>query len=214
MDWLDNASVGFLVVFLGTLFLVGELLVKMRGLFAVIGIVLMSLFFAYHIDAASGLWIVLLYGAGLGLIIFDGKVTGDGTIALLGALMMIMGIAVPAPGFLYGSLAAMGFILGALASTFFLRVFSRRELWSKITLKDKMTGDLGYNSINETYKDLVGQKGKTMTDFRPIGTIDIDGSQYSATSGGQWIKAGEEIEVIEVDGTRILVKKLEEQKES
>lgn len=52
-----------------------------------------------------------------------------------------------------------------------------------------------------------------MTDFRPTGTIDIEGNPYSATSGGRWIKADTEVEVVSVDGTRILVKAVEVENE-
>ncbi|MDA3130708.1 NfeD family protein [Aliibacillus thermotolerans] len=208
MAWLDYASIGFLVVFLGTVFLVGELLVKAKGIFAILGILLMSLFFSYHIDSISGLWIILLYIVGLGLIILDGKVISDGTIAILGAVLMSFGLAVPVPGFTYGLLVIFGFVIGLFASSLFLKVFPRRNLWSKITLRDRLTGEEGFNSLNETYTGLVGKKGKTLTPFRPTGTVVIDGKQYSATSGAQWIEPNEEVEVISVDGTRILIKKM------
>ncbi len=213
MEILNIASVGFLVVFLGTLFLFGELLVKVKGIFAIIGIGIMALYFSFHISADIGLWVVLLYIIGLSLIIIDGKVITDGTVALLGIILMILGLAIPSPSVLYGVLASMGFILGGVSASFFLKVFPPRKLWSKMTLKDRLTGDLGYNSINETYKNLIGKKGVTQTPFRPIGTVLIDGEQYSATSGTHWIETNVEVEVISVDGTRILVKKVEEKNE-
>ncbi|MCM3712873.1 NfeD family protein [Halalkalibacter oceani] len=214
MEWLDSASIGFLVVFLGTLFLIGELLVRAKGLFALLGIAIMAMYFSYHLSGEVGFWVVILYVVGLALIIIDGKVITDGTVALLGIILMIIGLAVPAPTFLYGVFVSMGFLLGGFGSALFLKVFPSRNLWAKMTLKDRLTGDLGYNSINESYTSLVGKEGKTLTPFRPTGSIEIDGAQYSATSGGQWIEAGAPIEVVSVDGTRIVVKKREENKES
>ena len=38
--------------------------------------------------------------------------------------------------------------------------------------------------------------------------MNIEGQPYSATSGGQWIEAEQEIEVTSVDGTRILVARM------
>ncbi|SDH49122.1 NfeD-like C-terminal, partner-binding [Alteribacillus persepolensis] len=213
MELLQHASIGFFIVFFGTVFLTGELLVKAKGLFAVLGIAFMSLYFSYHIDSSAGLWILILYGVGLSLIIVDGKVISDGTIALLGALLMGLGLAVPTPSITYAILVVFGFILGMFAAGLFLKVFPRRKLWSKITLRDRMSGDLGYNSMNETYTELKGREGKTLTPFRPIGTIMIDGNEYSATSGGQWLEADEEVVVTDVDGTRILVKRKEQVKE-
>ncbi|SDI86791.1 NfeD family protein [Alteribacillus bidgolensis] len=213
MELLNYASIGFLIVFFGTVFLTGEMLVKAKGLFAVLGIAFMSLFFSVHIDSASSMWILILYAAGLGLIILDGKVISDGTIAVLGALLMGLGIAVPTPNITYGILVVFGFIIGLFAAGLFLKVFPRRKLWSKITLRDRLSGEQGYNSMSDTYKALEGKEGKTITPFRPIGTITIEGDQYSATSGGQWIESGEEIVVVSVDGTRILVKRKENNNE-
>ncbi len=214
MEWLDLPSVGFIVVFLGTLFLIGELLVRAKGLFAILGIAIMAMYFSYHLTGDTGLWVVLLYIVGLVLIIVDGKVITDGTVALLGVVLMIIGLAVPAPTFIYGTLVSMGFIVGGFSSALFLKVFPSRNLWAKMTLKDKLTSDLGYNSINEQYHELIGKQGRTVSSFRPTGTVEIAGEQYSATSGSHWIEANTDIIVTSVDGTRILIKSLKDSQKS
>ncbi|WP_018923754.1 NfeD family protein [Salsuginibacillus kocurii] len=206
MAWLDISSFGFLVIFLATTFLIGELLVKSKGIFGAIGILLMAFYFGHHIDGVSGLWVIILYVAGLALIIFDGKVISDGTVAIFGIVLMIIGVAVPTPDMVYGLLVTMGIILGGFSAALFLKVFPRRELWTKITLRDRLSGEEGYNSINEKYHELVGKEGKAITDFRPTGTIEIEGEAYSATSGGQWLKSGTKVTVDNVDGTRIVVR--------
>lgn len=210
MEWLDSASIGFLVVFLGTLFLIGELLVRAKGFFAILGIAIMAMYFSYHLSGDVGFWVVILYVVGLSLIVIDGKVITDGTVALLGVVLMIIGLAVPAPSFIYGALVSMGFLLGGFSSALFLKVFPSRNLWAKMTLKDRLTGDLGYNSINEGYRMLVGKQGRTLSAFRPTGSVEIEGKQYSATSGSQWLEANMDVVVTSVDGTRIVVKKVEE----
>ncbi|WNF37753.1 NfeD family protein [Bacillaceae bacterium IKA-2] len=215
MEILNNASVGFFVVFLGTVFLFGELLVKAKGLFAIVGIGVMAAYFSFHITPGSGmgLWVALLYIIGISLIVLDGKVFTDGTIALLGIFLMVLGIAIPSPSIIYGFLAAMGLLLGVAAASLFLKVFPSRTLWAKMTLKDKLTGEAGYNSINTSYRDLVGKEGKTTTPFRPIGTIIIDDNYYSATSDNLWLDAGTAVKVISVDGTRIVVNEIKSKKE-
>ncbi|WP_062046350.1 NfeD family protein [Bacillus sp. JCM 19034] len=213
MQWLDSETIGFIFVFLGTLFLIGELFVKAKGIFAILGIAIMATFFSYHVSADAGLWVVILYIIGLLLIIIDGKVITDGTIALIGVILMIVGLSIPSPTFLYGVFVSMAFILGGFSSLLFLKVFPSRELWAKMTLKDRLTSDLGYNSISDEYKVLVGKKGRTISPFRPTGSIEIDGRQYSATSGGLWLEVNTAIEVTSVDGTRIVVKPLEEKTE-
>ncbi|SDY53389.1 NfeD-like C-terminal, partner-binding [Evansella caseinilytica] len=205
MEVLDNASLGFLVIFIATLFIFGELMVKAKGIFAVIGIVIMTMYFSYHLTATASIWVILLYIVGLLLIIFDGKVTTDGTIALIGLLMMILGLALPAPSIMYGVLVAMALIVAAPTSYLFTKVFPPRNMWSKMTLKERLTGDLGYNSMNADYKDLVGKTGVTKTSFRPTGTVEIEGKLYSATTDNQWMDTEQKVKVISVDGTRIVV---------
>lgn len=210
MDILNISSVGFFVVFLGTLFLFGELLVKGKGIFAVIGIGIMATYFSYHITPGSGMgmWVALLYIIGIFLLIIDGKFISDGTLALLGIFLMLVGIAIPTPSFVYGFLVSMALLLGAGASVFFLKVFPARNLWSKMTLKDRLTSDLGYNSLNASYKELIGKQAITKTPFRPIGTIEVEGKYYSATSDSEWLNPNTNVEVVSVDGTRIVVKKV------
>lgn len=211
MEWLDSATIGFVVVFLGTLFLIGELLVRTKGIFAILGIAIMAMYFSYHLSNDVGLWIVLIYIIGISLIVLDGKVITDGTVALFGVVLMIAGLALPSPNFLYGFFVSMAALLGGFSSLLFLKVFPPRNLWSRMTLKERLTSDKGYNSLNEQYLALVGKEGKTITPFRPTGSIEIEGKQYSATSGGQWLESGEPIVVESVDGTRIVVRKVEKE---
>ncbi|AXF54720.1 NfeD family protein [Salicibibacter kimchii] len=205
MEWLDIEIFGFLVVFLATMLFFGELLVKAKGIFGIIGFALITLYFAHHIGDASGLWVIILYAAGLISIVIDGKVLGDGTLSFVGAVLMIIGLTVPAPGLMYAFLVGFAVMLGALASFFFTKVFPRRELWSKMTLKETMSSEEGYNSMNEGYSELIGKEGIALTDFRPIGTIEIEGQAYSATTGASWLEKNTTVRVTSVDGTRIVV---------
>lgn len=213
MEFLDIAVLGFFVIFLATLFIFGEVMVKAKGLFAVIGIVLMTTYFSYHLTAADGMWVILLYMIGMALIIFDGKVTTDGTIAGVGIILMILGLAIPAPTFTYGVLVSLAFVLAAPTSYLFTKVFPSRSIWEKMLFKDRMTSEEGYNSMNDSYKELVGKEGKTKTPFRPTGTVEIDGKLYSATSDNLWLKEETEVKILAADGTRILVSPVEDVKD-
>lgn len=205
MEFLDMAVLGFFVVFLATLFIFGEVMVKAKGLFAVVGIVIMAVYFSYHLSPADSMWVVLLYVIGLALIIFDGKVTTDGSIAGVGIILMILGLAIPAPTFTYGLLVSMAFVFAAPTSYLFTKVFTARTMWEKILLKDRLTGEEGYNSMNESYSELVGKEGLTKTPFRPTGTVEIEGKLYSATTDNFWLEENSEVTVLSADGTRILI---------
>jgi len=210
METILNADwVGFVIVGLGTMFLLGEILVNMRGVFALLGISFIVLYFyMYLTDPSTFVIMLIIYFIGLLLIIIDGKLLNDGTLATLGLAGMVLSVVIAAPNFYAGLYSVIGVILGAAVSFSFLKVFKRRNMWNKIMLKDRLTQEAGYSSLNEEYEQLVGKKGITLTDLRPVGTINIDEKDYSAISNAQWIKKGTNVQVTQVDGTRILVKEL------
>ena len=204
MSWL-----GFVIVGLGTMFLIGELLVNMRGVFAILGIIFITIYFyAYLNDVSSFIILLAVYFVGLILILIDGKLLNDGTLAVLGLISMVLAVVIAAPDIYTGIYAVIGIIVGIAISFSFLKVFKRREMWGKIALKDRLTKEAGYSSINMEYKQLIHKTGVTITDLRPIGTIRVDEKDYSAISDAQWIKKGSMIKIVEVDGTRILVEEI------
>lgn len=204
-DW-----IAFFITGLGTLFLIGEMLVNMRGVFALLGIGFISVYFAVYQDTSSLLLMLIMYFVGILLIVIDGKVVNDGTLAIIGVVTMLAAVALAADTVASGLYAVIGVLLGGGGALFFPKVFKSRNLWSKITLKDRLTTEDGYSTMNQEYIKLVGERGITLTDLRPIGTIEINGREYSAISNGQWINRGKTVKVVQVDGTRILVTLIED----
>ncbi|MEC5422241.1 NfeD family protein [Virgibacillus sp. C22-A2] len=208
MDIFSLEWIGFVITGLGTLFLIGEVLVNMRGFFALLGIGFITVYFSVYLETGSFMIMLIIYFVGLLLIIIDGKLLNDGTLATLGVASMLAAVALPAPSLFAGMYAVVGVLLGGGASFFFLKVFKRREMWTKITLKDQLTSEAGYNSMNKTYGKLVNKEGVTRSDLRPVGTIRVDNTDYSAISNGQWIAKDSRVKIVQVDGTKILVEKI------
>ena len=201
----DLEWIGIIITFFGTLFLIGEVLVNMRGLFALLGIGFISVYFGAYAETGSLILMIIIYIVGLVLIIIDGKLLNDGTLATVGLASMLTAVGVAAPTLTSALFAIIGVILGTGCSFFFLKVFKRREMWTKIALKDQLSKEAGYNSMNMEYKNLVGENGVALTDMRPVGTIKINGKNYSAQSDGKWIERGTKVHVLKVDGTKIEV---------
>ncbi|REJ10598.1 NfeD family protein [Halobacillus trueperi] len=202
-DW-----IALFITFLGTMFLIGELLVNMRGVFAIIGFGFITVYFSGYLETEMFIVMMLVYFLGIILMIIDGKLLNDGTLAVIGAVTMIIAVGFSAPNWVAGLYSVIGVILGGAASLLFLKVFKHRKMWSKMALNDQLSSEMGYNSMNEKYQYLLDQKGEALTDMRPVGTIRIEDEEYSAVSNGQWITSGDKIKVVKVDGTKILVKKL------
>ncbi|MDC3415535.1 NfeD family protein [Aquibacillus salsiterrae] len=203
-DWLSFVIVGF-----GTLFLIGELFVNMKGFFGLLGIAFISVYFLSYLDPSMFFMMILLYFLGILFIVIDGKLLNDGTLATIGALCMIVSVGITAPSWVSGTYAVIGVLIGGITSLVFLKVFPKRRMWTKLALLDRLTKEAGYSTMNQTYEALTNKIGIAVTDMHPVGTITIDGTDYSAISGGQWIPKNSTVIVKQVDGTKILVSKVE-----
>ena len=204
----DYEWIGFVITFLGTLFLIGEVLVNMKGFSALLGIGFITVYFGAYVGTESVVLMLIIYFVGLVLIVIDGKIVNDGTLATIGIVTMLTAVGVAAPSVTSALFAIIGVLLGIGCSFFFLKVFKRRDMWTKIALKDQLTTEAGYNSMNSEYKKLVKQEGVTLNDLRPVGTVKINGKDYSAISDGRWIPKDTKIQVVSVDGTKILVEEI------
>lgn len=208
MDFLTLDWIPLLITGLGTLFLIGEILVNMRGLFGLLGIGFIVIYFSVNLDPSSFIIMLIIFFTGLLLIIIDGKLINDGTLATLGTAGMLIAVAIAAPNVTAGLYAVLGVLIGGGSSFIFPKVFKKRNMWNKLALTDRLTKEAGYSSMNETYESLIGQEGITMNVLRPVGTIKINNQEYSAVSNAQWLEKNTPIKVIEVDGTKILVEKI------
>src|SRR5699024_5582669 len=214
MELIDITWIGLLLVGLGTFFLIGELLVNLRGLGAILGIsFIVYYFYIFTPNTSTLIMMLFIYFVGIIFIFIDGKLINDGTLATIGITGMIFSVALSAPSFTSGLYAGIGVLVGSAVSLLLLKMFEKRNMWNKITLKDRLTADKGYTTVNEEYEQLIGKTGETITDMRPVGTIKVEGKQYSEISNAQWIAKASKIEVLDVDGTRILVKLISNEKE-
>ncbi|GGE17848.1 hypothetical protein GCM10011571_19530 [Marinithermofilum abyssi] len=206
MAFLQTAAGTGLLVFLAGMLLVTESLVKARGLAAFLGLSSLSLY-VYTQSSGWDWWMMGLLLGGLVLVILDGKLIQDGTMAGLGLLLILVALVMPTGNWLTGTLVGLMWVLGIVVGFFSLKILPRREIWDKLVLKSSFSKETGYSSINEEYRELEGKEGIAVTDMRPSGTVEIGGKRYSAISNGTWVEAGSSVHVISVNGTRMMVEK-------
>ncbi|MDR6226519.1 NfeD family protein [Desmospora profundinema] len=211
MEFLQEPFGAGLIVFLAGMLLVTEFLVKARGLAGISGLVLLGLY-AFAQNPTWNTWSIGLLVVGLLLLLLDGKLIQDGTIAGIGLIFMLIGLVVPTGDWLTGTVVGFMWFMGIGMGFFSLKVLPRRDVWDRIVLKSALTRETGYSSVNERYRDLIGKEAVTLTDFRPSGTIELEGARYSAISRGMWIKKDTRVQVVSVDGTRILVDEVSDEK--
>jgi len=83
------------------------------------------------------------------------------------------------------------------------------KLFSRLTLQEAQTAEKGFTvQAEEEARRLAGRKGKVLTTLRPVGRAEIDGEIVYVETEGEFVEPGEEIEVIEVSGNRVLVRRV------
>jgi len=54
-------------------------------------------------------------------------------------------------------------------------------------------------------RKLLGREGAAVTDLRPAGKAQIAGKRWDVVTDGGYVEEGEELRVVRVEGTRIVV---------
>lgn len=77
----------------------------------------------------------------------------------------------------------------------------------ELVLDERQQNRDGYTSVIDKSKFL-GAIGVCVTDLRPAGTITIEGEPVDVVTEGSFVKAGASVKVINVDGSRVLVRQI------
>lgn len=76
-----------------------------------------------------------------------------------------------------------------------------------LVLGERQKNSKGYTSVVDRTKFL-GAIGVCSTDLRPAGTIIVEGEPLDVVTEGNFIKHGDIVKIINVDGSRILVRQI------
>jgi membrane-bound serine protease (ClpP class) len=111
-------------------------------------------------------------------------------------------------------------LLAAITGIAVIALFGPRlKIFDRLTLKTRITGTAGgamdpeslpdeAGEGREDYGALTGKTGIAATTLRPSGKVEIEGRLYAAEGDGVFVEQGKPIEVIRVQGNRIVVRSL------
>lgn len=102
----------------------------------------------------------------------------------------------------YGATGAAAAVLASIAASavlvaVFLKSRTARKIALEYDIRDAKAGD--------DYTALIGKQGVALTALRPAGTAIIDDTRYDVVTDGVFIERDTPIEVILVEGVRIVV---------
>ena len=194
---------------IASLGLVVELYSPGFGVAGTMGLTALILFFYGHIIAGlAGMESVVLLILGIIFIVIEFFIV-SGFIGILGGLSILVSLLLA--GYDFGQMAisiAISFVVAIIAAIYlFKSIAKERGLFNKLVLKDRSSTSLGYTSTNNR-EDLIGEKGKTLTPLRPSGIVMINNERLDVVSQGDFVDSDKEIEVIIVEGSRIVVQEI------
>ena len=151
---------------------------------------------------------VILFVAGIALVVIELYQPGFGIFGGLGVISLIVGVCVTAKTILQGIiLTAILLVILIILLVIFLALLSRSRLPKKMILQDENSTEAGFSGM-EDRSYLLGKQGTILSICRPAGNADFNGEKIDVISRGEFIEKGKTVEVVEIEGSRIVVKEI------
>lgn len=159
-------------------------------------------------------WLMIaLFVLGTVLIAIEVVVPGFGIAGVLGIIALIFGVRIAvdvvSTTVLVAMITIILIIIAALVIWFYRSLTKGGRLSRALVLKSKAKDDKGYVAAKD-YSMLLDKRGKALTMLRPTGTAEFDGEKVDVVTEGEFIQVGSHIEVIRVEGFRIIVREVED----
>lgn len=226
--FLTNPAVSGILMLVGMLGLYLELSTPGVGLPGFVGVLALAAFFGGHMIVALAGWEeILLFVLGLGFLavevfIIPGfGVTGVVGLALLGtSLVMAMvdlpwGVAMESGIMTTALTTVLIAILGSVALFFIvLRYLPDTRFASGLMLRTSLAGAEApieqESGGRGPLQHLLGRTGVAETDLRPAGKVRIGTAIHDVVGQMAWIDRGTPVRVVDVDGVRVMVARVED----
>jgi membrane-bound ClpP family serine protease len=224
IDALASPGMAMLLLVIGGAALYAELQAPGIGVGAFLAGVAFLLFFWSKYLHGTSTWLeVLLFLGGVCCLLLEIFVLpGFGIFGLGGGLMILASLVLASQTFVLPRSAAeaaelrgsMLVVIGAALGIFAAAIFLRRYLPDTPVLKhltlnpleDRQLTELSQREAVVDYGRLAGARGIVATQLTPSGKAWIENQLIDVIADGEVIDSGQEIEVIEVHGNRILVR--------
>ena len=216
--FLTHPIVSSLLMSIGFLGLLIEIKTPGWGVGGTIALIALALFFGSHyIVMLAGIEELLLFTVGiilfaLEIFIIPGfGIAGVGGIALilLSLYLSLVG-RMPHPQDFLNAAYTVGwsFLITIFLGYIVLRIFPRTPFFNKLTLATVESAQEGYQSV-DTLSNLVGEKGITLNNLRPVGKAEINNIRIDVVTEGDYIEKNTPVIVTEVHGSRIVVREID-----
>ncbi len=158
----------------------------------------------------ASVWAMLLLVTAVAILALEMFIPSGGVLGIMAVSSLIASIVVVFKyyGLMWGTLYM---IFNAILSPFVIMAALRWWPYTPIgramlNLPPGEEGAITSTPSYDKYKGLIGQRGVAQSDMLPSGTVKIGNSRYDAVGKGVAIDAGQIVEVVSVEGNRIIVR--------
>lgn len=218
---LTHPVVSSLLISAGMVGILVELRTPGFGFAGGLGIGSLALFFYGHWLVQLAGWEEMLLAAG-GLLLLALEIfvlPGFGIAGVLGiaALLGALALSMTGPGdtaaVIVGAVTRIFIALsvGLLASLVLMRFVPTLPFARRLVLQTDLGSGPSHGSAPDSDLAWLGKQGLAATPLHPAGIAEIEGERLDVVADGVLIDAGERIEVMRVDGNRIVVRRVRTQ---
>lgn len=104
--------------------------------------------------------------------------------------------------------ASVALIFVIPIAIFSLSIIRESPLGKTFILNASQKSEEGFQAAPQELTALVGKSGKTLSPLRPAGVALINGQRVDIVTQGEFVEPETEIEVIQVEGSRVVVRSL------
>lgn len=207
--FITNPIIVPILLSIASIGLVVELYSPGFGVAGTMGLASLGMFFFGHLIAGvAGYETLIMFVIGLILVVVEVFVAG-GIIGIIGGALIIGSLLFAGESFIhmaYSILIAM--LIAGIGMVILMKFFGKKlHMFNRLVLNDSMTTEEGYVS-NKNRIELIGKQGQSLTPLRPSGTIVVDQERLDVVTEGNYVDAGKTVEVVKVEGSRIVVREI------
>ena len=186
-----------------------QLFSKKFNFFGVLSLLSLATYIALHsYSTGLSIFILLIFIGGIALIGLEMFIPG-GIVGTVGVVTLVYAIIyVNKSTYYIAFILVISLILAVILFYVNRNVFHKKLMFlDRLVLNDSISTKDGYVA-SESRLELLGQKLIAYTDLRPAGVAVLENEKLDVVTDGDFVEKGNKIEVIRVEGMRIVVKKI------
>lgn len=198
-----------IILSIGFIGLVVEILTPGFGVGGTISLLAFTVFFGGSMLAGNaGMAVIFVFIIGIILLVVEAIIPGFGAPGIGGIICIVVSIVLSSESVILGVTSlGIAFLLTIVVAALLIKYGPKNKYLDKVILGTELRKDEGFIPTKEK-EDLLGVEGITLTPLRPSGAIEVNDERLDVVTDGQFVEIGTYVKIIKVEGSKIVVKKI------